>query len=220
MIRGGGASLSANLRTLPSGQRTVGGQAASPSNYEPLPRDRAGLEAFMRQRAVETGAPGSRPNWKEQETLLVPRSALPTLLGEKRGLIDRVRWRSVGAVVALLLIGAITFWFRRQASEASSVRAVPIDAAATSATQVPSVPRTVIATEPAGAELLLAGAVLGNTPVEVAKPEQGEETYLLRMRGFESQLVRITPQTSEAIRVTLLPLGERIPSPLPAANLP
>jgi hypothetical protein len=111
----------------------------------------------------------------------------------------------VAAVIALLVIGAVTFWLRRQAAETAGVRVVPISS--TSSVEATAVPTTLIATEPSGAELLLGGAVLGNTPVAVARPVQNDETYFLRMRGFESQLVRISPQSGEAIRVTMVPLA-------------
>jgi hypothetical protein len=171
----------------------------------------------MRQRAAEGGHQGARPNWKEQETLLVPRSMLPAAPKAVRGLFERVPWMAVAAVLALTLIGSVTIWLRGQVGKAPSVRVVPISATSSPTAPAAALPRTVIATEPSGAELLMAGAVLGNTPIEVARPSVGEETYLLRLRGFESQLVRVTPQTNEAIRVTLLPLGVRVSPPLPAA---
>jgi hypothetical protein len=187
-------------------RKTVQGQASSPSTYEPLPRDRAGFDAFMQQRAAAARSSGGRTNWKDQETLLVPRDSLsansPMLRGTR---LDRIPYMPVAAVIALLVIGAVTFWLRRQAAETAGVRVVPISS--TSSVEATAVPTTLIATEPSGAELLLGGAVLGNTPVAVARPVQNDETYFLRMRGFESQLVRISPQSGEAIRVTMVPLA-------------
>jgi hypothetical protein len=186
---------------------TALGHPASPSQYEPLPRDRAGFNAFMEQRAAEARAAGGRVHWKDQETLLVPReSLLPKSPMLRAARLDRVRMMPLLAVLALVLIGLVTFWLRRQAKEPAMVRAVPISSTSGNV-DAPAVPTTLIATEPSGAELLSGGAVLGNTPVAVARPASSEETYFLRMRGFESQLVRISPQSGDAIRVTMVPLS-------------
>jgi hypothetical protein len=188
-------------------RKTALGLPASPSQYEPLPRDRAGFDAFMEQRAAEARASGGRVHWKDQETLLVSReSLLPRSPMLRVARFDRIRLMPVVAVLALVLIGLVTFWLRRQANETPGVRSVPISST-TGAVEAPAVPTTLIATEPSGAELLSGGAVLGNTPVAVARPVSREETYFLRMRGFESQLVRISPQSGEAIRVTMVPLA-------------
>jgi hypothetical protein len=196
-------------------RKTVQGQASSPSTYEPLPRDRAGFDAFMQQRAAAARSSGGRTNWKDQETLLVPRDSLSSKSPMLRAArLDRLPFMPVAAVIALLVIGAVTFWLRRQAAETAGVRVVPISS--TGNVDAPAVPTTLIATEPSGAELLLGGAVLGNTPVAVARPVQNDETYFLRMRGFESQLVRISPQSGEAIRVTMVPLAPNR-AQLPAA---
>jgi hypothetical protein len=188
---------------------------APPSTYEPLPRDRAGFDAFMQQRAAAARSSGGRTNWKDQETLLVPRESLsPKSPMLRAARLDRLPFMPVAAVIALLVIGAATFWLRRQAAETVSVHAVPISS--TGSVEAPAVPTTLIATEPSGAELLLGGAVLGNTPVAVARPVQNDETYFLRMRGFESQLVRVSPQSGAAIRVTMVPLAPNR-APLSAA---
>jgi hypothetical protein len=170
-----------------------------------LPRDRAGFEAFMRQRAAEAEANGARPNWKEQETLLIPRESLEEEPAPAGGLMQRLPWL-LAAALAVAMVAAATFWVKQRTTDANAVRSIPISNAAPNAPAATSgPPTTLIATEPSGAELLLGGAVLGNTPVVVARPQQGDETYFLRMRGFESQLVRVSPHSGSAIRVMLLP---------------
>jgi hypothetical protein len=159
----------------------------------------------MRQRAAEAEANGARPNWKEQETLLIPRESLEEELAPASGLMERLPWL-FGAVLAVAMIAAATFWVKQRTTDTNAVRSIPISNNVPSERAVTSAsPTTLIATEPSGAELLLGGAVLGNTPVEVARPQQGDETYFLRMRGFESQLVRVSPHSGSAIRVMLLP---------------
>jgi hypothetical protein len=198
-------------------RKTALGHPASPSQYEPLPRDRAGFNAFMEQRAAEARASGGRVHWKDQETLLVPReSLLPKSPMLRAARLDKIRMMPLLAVLALVLIGLGTFWLRRQAKEPPLVRAVPISSTIGNV-EAPAVPTTLIATEPSGAELLSGGAVLGNTPVAVARPASSEETYFLRMRGFESQLVRISPQSGDAIRVTMVPLSAPTNPQPPAA---
>ena len=177
---------------------------ARPS-YEPLPRDRAGFEAFMRQRAAEAEANGSRPNWKEQETLLIPREALVEETSFGRNLLERLPL-VLGALLAIALVAGATMWLKQRTTDTNAVRSIPISENASPAQPgAAGAEMTTIATEPSGAELLLGGAVLGNTPVEVTRPRHGDETYFLRMRGFESQLVRVSPHSGSAIRVMLLP---------------
>jgi hypothetical protein len=66
---------------------------------------------------------------------------------------------------------------------------------------------TVIASEPSGAELLIDGTIVGNTPVKVERPQPGgaDLTYTIRMRGFMQESVRLGAKSQPAIRVTLRP---------------
>jgi hypothetical protein len=54
----------------------------------------------------------------------------------------------------------------------------------------------------------LDNAVIGNTPLEVTRPTQGESLYIVRLKGFEQQMVRINSTTHEAIHITLSPAPE------------
>ena len=63
-----------------------------------------------------------------------------------------------------------------------------------------------IETVPEGAELMHRGAVIANTPADIERPAF-EQLYLLRLEGYQPQLVRIGPRNLGKIRVTLKPAG-------------
>ena len=162
---------------------------AQPGPYVPLPADKSGFEAFMREQARANGATGSRLNWNQQETLLIPKddigSGPRTVLDAKN-----VRWAFAGAGLVAVIVGAISVFH-----PGGNVHSVPLKPATS----------TVIATEPSGAELMQGGAVLGNTPMEVPRPTAGFTEFSVRMAGFQSETVRLSPQSKEAIRLTLTP---------------
>jgi hypothetical protein len=169
------------------------------SGYQPLPSDPAAFEQFMRDQA---SARGSRLNWKQQATLVIPRESLEPP-EERRFINPKVvaGFLVVGAASALLIFG-----IGQLADRNTALRTVPLDTS-TSAAHTAAGGVTVIATEPSGAELLLDGAVVGNTPLEVIRPQQGqtEHTYVVRLRGFSQELVRLSTDSQPAIRVTLTP---------------
>jgi hypothetical protein len=65
-----------------------------------------------------------------------------------------------------------------------------------------AVPLTELRSDPPGAEVIVGGAVIGNTPVRVAHAEFDTD-YLLRLGGYEPQLVRVTSASPNLIQVTL-----------------
>jgi hypothetical protein len=166
--------------------------------YQPLPNDRAGFEAFMQKRSAELRDRAGGLHWNEQETLLIPREALS--YPPKRSFSSGVS-PTILAVGGLVLLLAAVFGLRRGNGDA--VRAVPLDTSTSAASKTQS---TLIATEPSGAELVLGDAVLGNTPLEVGRPKRADQTYLVRLRGFEPQMVRLTPYSGTTIRVMLQPV--------------
>jgi hypothetical protein len=190
------------------------------SGYVPLPRDREAYEAFLRSAAGEHGGqPRARPSWAQQETALIPRDALepPVSYEEEvaeRTVLPAARTRAVVGIVLIALSAGVGWWILEGQTAPPKVSTpLPVGPSATdSNTALRAI--TLIATEPTGAELLLDGAVLGNTPLEVARPAQGDSLYIVRMRGFEQQMVRITSTTHEAIHITLTP------APEPAAPAP
>ncbi|MEY4576810.1 MAG: hypothetical protein RL701_1513, partial [Pseudomonadota bacterium] len=165
--------------------------------YQPLPSDAAALERFMREHAAARGGSGSRLNWNQQETLLIPREMLE---GEELKEPHRKRARlylGIGfALAAVCGVGLAIFV--RPGLLAKTITTI-------SAVRSHAPHATLIATEPSGAELLLGGAVLGNTPLTVTCPDDGERLYVVRMHGFVTEMVRVTPESDAAIRLSLTP---------------
>jgi serine/threonine-protein kinase len=62
-----------------------------------------------------------------------------------------------------------------------------------------------ITSEPSGAEVLLEGVMVGNTPVSVPRPASGTQSVTLRLRGHEEKIVQISPQSGETLTLTLDP---------------
>jgi hypothetical protein len=191
--------------------------APAPTPYEPLPSDRAGFEAFMRQRTAELNARGAGLHWNEQETLLIPREALAS--GPPRRLVHNVFAPiNIGLFIVILMagFGSIALW--RVPGSSGGVRTVPLDTTSSAALEggksaATTAATTLISTEPSGAELVLGTAVLGNTPLEVARPKQGDDTYVLRLQGFDPQLVRLTPHSGTTISIMLQPTSAPLHKP-------
>ncbi|HKP60352.1 MAG TPA: hypothetical protein VJV78_26685 [Polyangiales bacterium] len=191
------------------------------SGYVPLPRDREAYEAFLRSAAGEHGGPPrARPSWAQQETALIPRDALelPFEYETERTSSRGVWLRSVLGLVLILVSGA-TLWWTFFREESGAVQREHENAApGPGPQQVAGKAITLIATEPSGAEVLLERAVIGNTPLEVTRPTQGEALYIVRLKNFEQQMVRITSVTHSAIHITLTPVAAEQPAPPPAAK--
>ncbi len=60
-----------------------------------------------------------------------------------------------------------------------------------------------ITSDPAGAEVLLDGVMVGNTPVQLPRPATATQTVTLRYRGYEASDVQISPRTGEQLNVSL-----------------
>lgn len=63
---------------------------------------------------------------------------------------------------------------------------------------------TELRSDPVGAEVVVNGAVVGNTPVRVACSDTDVD-YTLRLPGYESKIVRVGSQSPATISVTLRP---------------
>lgn len=200
-----------------------GKPAQRASSYVPLPRDREAYEAFLRSAAGEQGAPPrARPVWAQQETALIPREALESLSDADVDHGGPKRIRTVVGVLLILVSAVVLVHLFRADRSTRAVQVSPQGGAAQSAQGAPGSqpsaaqasppaapgpahPITLISTEPSGAELLMGGAVIGNTPLEIARPAQGEELYMLRLRGFESQMVKLTAHSRETMHITMQP---------------
>ncbi|MCB9615051.1 MAG: protein kinase [Sandaracinus sp.] len=65
-------------------------------------------------------------------------------------------------------------------------------------------PSTVrIESAPTSAVVLVEGAVVGTTPVEVPRPNEGELVVELRLRGYETRSISITPATGDEVVASL-----------------
>ena len=60
-----------------------------------------------------------------------------------------------------------------------------------------------LSTDPEGAEVLLDDVMVGNTPVDVPRPTSGTQSITLRMRGYRPANVQLSPQSSDALNLTL-----------------
>jgi hypothetical protein len=190
------------------------------AQYIPLPRDREAYEAFLRSAAGEHGGPPrARPSWAQQETALIPRDALePTYEPEvERSMSPAARTRAVVGLILIALSAGVGWWILEgQTAPPKVSTSLQVAPATTTQAATSARPLTIISTEPNGAELLLNGAVIGNTPLEVERPAQGDAMYTIRFPGFEPQMVRITSTSRDAIQITLVPAPE--PAPAPAAK--
>jgi hypothetical protein len=70
----------------------------------------------------------------------------------------------------------------------------------------PGVPQTLIESMPPGAEIVVRGAVIANTPARIQLSSY-ESEYLLRKDGYQPELIRIDPTSPERIQIHLRPAG-------------
>ncbi len=87
-------------------------------------------------------------------------------------------------------------------------------------TQPAAQPRITIQSDPPGAEVLLGGVMVGNTPVGVPRPEAGTETVTLRLRDHEETSIQISPESAEALSVTLERERQAARTPRRAPSMP
>ncbi|HEY8427593.1 MAG TPA: protein kinase [Sandaracinaceae bacterium] len=66
----------------------------------------------------------------------------------------------------------------------------------------PPEPRVTIQSDPPGAEVLLDGVMVGNTPAALPRPA-APQSVTLRMRGYEESTVQVGPDSAETLSVTL-----------------
>jgi len=172
------------------------------SGIRPLPSlsaaERAGSERVVPEQAL---SPASS---LEPQQSWVARPVLRLWLGATALLI-------VGAVV-----GASVLWWATETTKTLPVAGVPTETRAAvvpAPMDVPSAParaQVMLASEPAGAEVVVRGAVIGNTPMRVPGTAH-EALYLLRHRGYHAQLVRVSAQSGEVVVAVLRPLVEESP---------
>jgi serine/threonine-protein kinase len=107
-----------------------------------------------------------------------------------------------------------------------SVPSAPSIPVAIPVAPTPPAPRTIqIITEPPGAEVVIDNVIVGNTPLPLPTPDDGERALEIRMRGFTTATVRINRQSPDAVRIDLSPIASgghrrRPPSAEAAATEP
>ncbi len=80
--------------------------------------------------------------------------------------------------------------------------------------------RITIRSDPLGAEVLLDGVMVGNTPVSVPRPSGGAQTITLRMRDHEEASFQINPHSGELLNITLNPQRQVVRAPRPYSPAP
>jgi tRNA A-37 threonylcarbamoyl transferase component Bud32 len=179
-----------------------------------IDRLRAGEEVSAPTSAAATPPSDFGDYGTAGEPVVTPQSRLPVLL--------------VGAFIVLLGIGGgVGAWLALQDGEnapsatslaseepalAASEGAQPAIEETTEAPEVPAEPEAideadpfVLASDPAGALVLLEGAIIGNTPLEIERPTEGQLLLEVRSRGFETQAVSLTPGSPERLDIVLEP---------------
>jgi 3-oxoacyl-ACP reductase-like protein len=125
-------------------------------------------------------------------------------------------WLFVGLLVSALGITASMLLSYRSApkQETAASPATTVEHAVNAATTPTGVAPaqqpvaanvTEITSNPPNAEVVYGGAVIGNTPLRVARADFNAD-YLLRLSGHESQLVRVTAASPGSILITLKPV--------------
>jgi hypothetical protein len=189
--------------TIPTGRATwdrlinaIGGPPSADSRYT-----RADSRNYQPP-GTDGQAPAAKRRRPDARTMVLKHGAPPR------------DWLFVGLLVcALVVTASLLFSYRsQQASEDESASEAATSENAITAQEQETEkqaarPSTrVVATEllsnPSGAEVVVAGAVVGNTPVRVARGDQDTD-YLVRMSGYEPQLVRVNAGSPPSIVVTL-----------------
>lgn len=67
----------------------------------------------------------------------------------------------------------------------------------------PAVRTIAISSDPSGAEVLLDGVMVGNTPVDLPRPEGSTQEVTLRMRGYRESTLQIGADSGDSLNLTL-----------------
>jgi eukaryotic-like serine/threonine-protein kinase len=140
---------------------------------------------------------------------------------------------AAAGLAAVVLLGAGVFMMRGKHDDtqqptaatkpAEETPAQPTAANAPEAEKpTPPPPSMVTVTSyPANAEIYQEGALVGNSPYALSKPENGKDVKLeLRLPGYDSKVVTISAATGSSIGVNLAPKAEEKPKPEEAKPAP
>lgn len=126
----------------------------------------------------------------------------------------RVRWTTLRSTILILALCAVVALVAvvatlRFSAAVARPSPTPIVAAPTAAAPPPPIdlrPATEIVTNPPGAEIVLRGALVANSPARIVRPPY-ESLYLLRLRGYQPQLVALSMHSPDTIRIDLQPIA-------------
>jgi predicted Ser/Thr protein kinase len=202
------AELAADLTAIERGLTPQAALEKIPRTTNAGPQTLTGVEARV---SVSTGQ------------IQIQKSKAPLFIG-------------VGLAAAVLIgVGAVLFSGKNDeatqpttaaaAKPADTTTPVPQPSAAAEPAPAaePAKPAAVLVTSfPANAEVYQEGALVGNAPIEVRKPESGKDMKLeLRLPGYDTKIVTISSATGSSIGVNLAkkaePAPER-PAPQPTAK--
>jgi hypothetical protein len=168
-----------------------------------LPSGRPGTPAWAARSLAPNAAPKRTPRVGDRTVIT------------RRGVSKR-DWLFMGLLVAALGVTASMLLSYQSASrvdgpalDATNVEHAVNAAADGPATQTEAVPTNVteIVSNPPSAEVVFGGAVIGNTPVRVARANFDAD-YLVRLSGHDPQLVRVNVNSPATIVVSLKPVGQ------------
>lgn len=197
---------------------TFKGRATDPDPHAPSvqaePVDARAADAVHRSRqARPVSMPEDRP--VPPASLQAPTERPSLVMLARNRVLNKVLFGALGLAAVVVLGSEMGLLDGGSSPSPEATETAPADtnavgvAAANApepATKAASGPTTMLESVPTGAEIVWHGAVIANTPAEVPRDRQDGD-YLLRKRGYETQLVRIGDQSPKTIRLELKAIG-------------
>jgi hypothetical protein len=210
--------------TDPFGRAGRGGSARPAAAGPPALPPKPAATGPSWQGAIGGPAPSQRaagPAWAARSLAPAPASKRASRVGDKtivtrRGSSTR-DWLFIGLIVAALGVTAsmlLSYRNENNASEAAAADATNVEHSVNAAADSPAKQNaatapsnvTEIVSNPPNAEVVFGGAVIGNTPVRVARTNFDAD-YLVRLGGYDPQLVRVSSSSPSTIVVALKALA-------------
>jgi hypothetical protein len=200
-----GGARNANTAPPPLPQRPTGPSMSGPAQESGSGSIRPGLPPWAARSISPGPAPSRRAPRPGDRTVITRRG------GAKRDwLFMGLFVAALGTTAAMLLSYQSGGTVEGAALDATNVEHAvnaAADAPATTADGVLPANVTEIVSNPPSAEVLFGGAVIGNTPVRVARADFDAE-YLVRLNGHDPQLVRVSANSPAKIVVSLKPVAQ------------
>jgi serine/threonine protein kinase len=149
------------------------------------------------------------------------------------------RWPYLLAGAVVVLAAALGIGFALRGGDGKSTASQPLAASPSDVSAPPQLPNSEseprpsteprpadvslanisVASTPAGAEIVLDGAIVGNTPASLPRPEQGERVIELRLDGYARQTLKLRADSPSQMGVTLQKRGvEKLQKPVKKAH--